>query len=192
MTVQGRGGASFPAPEGVYLCTSTTHPLNPYVGMRIYETDTGKELTFQSATTGFTPPWNTAWGVVGQAQAVADQATITTVVDVTSCTVTWTTVANRRYLITAICLVQNTTAAAAFQLLVTDATPTTKYLTQIHSPVINSSDLIALSYHESGIAAGSVTRKLRALTGAGSGTIKGTTSPTQIIVTDVGSSAAPV
>lgn len=191
MTVQGRQGATYPSAEGVILCTSTTHPLNPYIGMRIYETDTGKELTFVGATMQFQPPWNTAWGVVGQAQAVADQATITTAVDVTSCTVTWTTVANRRYLITASALVQNTTAASAFQLLVTDATPTTKKLAQIHNAVINSVDQIAFSYHETGIAAGSVTRKLRALAAAGSGTIKGTTTPTEIVVTDVGSNGVP-
>ncbi len=38
----------------------------PFVGLQYQETDTGKTLVYQSATTLWTPPWNTAWGVLAK------------------------------------------------------------------------------------------------------------------------------
>jgi hypothetical protein len=45
------------------------------------------------------PPWNLPWGIMGIAQAVANQGSITAEVDLTSLTITLTAVANRRLLL---------------------------------------------------------------------------------------------
>jgi hypothetical protein len=53
------------AAGGVIICTSTTRPsVNLYKGMTIYETDTNRLMEYQTATTGWTPPWNLAWGKI--------------------------------------------------------------------------------------------------------------------------------
>lgn len=49
------------------ICTSTTRPASPFVGMKIYETDTAKALVYAGATSGWSPPWNTPWGRAGSA-----------------------------------------------------------------------------------------------------------------------------
>lgn len=50
--------------RGVSLCTASTHPASPAKGDLAYETDTGELIQYQGATTGWTPPWNTAWGTL--------------------------------------------------------------------------------------------------------------------------------
>ena len=57
---------------GVYICTSGTRPT-PIKGMSIFETDTSKLLQYQSATTGWTPPWNIPWGIFAMANPIVDQ-----------------------------------------------------------------------------------------------------------------------
>lgn len=52
-----------PAGQGIIVCTSVTRPSGPTQGMQIYELDTGRTLIWQSATTGWTPPWNISWGI---------------------------------------------------------------------------------------------------------------------------------
>lgn len=44
------------------VCTSGTRPSSPGVGQTIYETDTGKELMYYGATTGWKPKWFHKWG----------------------------------------------------------------------------------------------------------------------------------
>lgn len=85
---------------GVLLCTSTTHPLNPSPGDRIYETDTGKELTYQGPTDTWTLPWGVPWGNIAEAKTTTAQNTISTIVDITSLTLTFTAIANRKYIVT--------------------------------------------------------------------------------------------
>lgn len=195
MTVQGRQGASYPAPEGVILCTSTTHPLNPYVGMRIFETDTGKELTFQSATTGFTPPWNTAWGeIVQPAKNLANQATISTIVDVTTCTLTFTAVANRSIEVIGRVLVQSTVAADVATLSVANAASADLAIARALLTTVTTFVNLPITHHETP-AAGSVTYKLRMVRTAGTGTLTvagGGTGYGVISIKDVGPNGNPV
>lgn len=81
----------------VITCTSTTRPSSPPEGMTIYETDTDKMLVYTSATTGWVPPWNKPWGYIGQSKITT--STAATNANIT--TYSLTTVANRRYRITA-------------------------------------------------------------------------------------------
>ena len=78
---------------GVTLVTSLTHPASPFQGQVIYETDTGQAYIYVSST------WEptTTLGLVTMAEVTANQATITTQVDLTDLSVTWTAHASRYY-----------------------------------------------------------------------------------------------
>jgi hypothetical protein len=77
---------------GTIICTSTTRPASPFVGQKIYETDTKKELTYDGAS--WTQPWNQPWGVVG----IGTHDTGSQVAANTSfCSVTFSPVLNRYY-----------------------------------------------------------------------------------------------
>lgn len=90
------GPPGLPGNTNRTICTSTTRPAHPSVGDEIYERDTGNTLIWQSATTGWTPPWNTSWGLVTSANQTADTA-FTTVNEIAGMRVTWTAVVNRKY-----------------------------------------------------------------------------------------------
>jgi hypothetical protein len=46
------------------ICTSSTRPTTPYEGQVIYETDTDKVMVYDGSV--WTPPKNTAWGLLGR------------------------------------------------------------------------------------------------------------------------------
>lgn len=58
------------------ICTSSTRPGSPTVGMTIYETDTGNLLQYHGATDTWRPPWNTKWGELASASRNSDVAHI--------------------------------------------------------------------------------------------------------------------
>ena len=101
------------AKQSVIVCTSTTRPSSPPEGMTIYETDTDKLLTYTTATTGWQPPWNMPWGVMGQAVVSAEQTVASGGVDLTGASVTYTAVAGRRVRISAKALMSTGTSVAA-------------------------------------------------------------------------------
>jgi len=187
-----RNEFGLPRPQGVILCTSTTHPANPYVGMRIYETDTGNELTYQSATTGFTPPWNTAWGVLGYVQVTANQGSITGATDLTSLTLTTTFIANRRIQLKGNVLLQDTVGTDQIFCQITDATPTLVQQANGDPNAANQNVTVQPEIILSP-AAGLKLYKLRAgRVGSGIVTMAaGATFPAWFSVVDLGSNGAP-
>ena len=52
--------------NGAFACTSTTRPAAPFIGMEIFETDTGNRLFYydppSAAPVGWYQPWNQPWG----------------------------------------------------------------------------------------------------------------------------------
>lgn len=44
------------------VVTSTTRPSSPYIGMQIFEADTGRVLYYYGSTLGWQPDWSAAWG----------------------------------------------------------------------------------------------------------------------------------
>lgn len=66
---------------GTWICTSSTRPAAPFVGLTIFETDTGNVMTYQSAATGWTPPWNLAWGILGQTPNAVSPAPFSALTD---------------------------------------------------------------------------------------------------------------
>jgi hypothetical protein len=127
----------------------------------------------------------------GYAQITADQTSITTVTDVTSLTVTWTAVSSRRYRISFFVGVTHTaiTTTGLAQILITDGSGTQKAKTMLDD-VETTGEFRHLvgSVCETGLS-GSTTRKIRASTDTGRGTMTVTASPTNpsyILVEDVG------
>lgn len=167
---------------------------SPVVGMVEYikSNDSAEGLTTRNSASQWRLPWNMPWGIQGVATVTASQTGITTEVDVTSLTVTWTAVANRR-----ICcrvhlqqLVQNTSNGEV-QIKVTDASNVVINQARINLIAATNLPGSVLTY-ESGITAGSTTRKVRALTSAGTLNIgAAATAPMILTVEDLGPSGAP-
>jgi len=61
-----------------YVCTSATRPSAPYVGMSIFETDTGKVLYYYGSTLTWQPDWGTMWGEKFNSQRTSNSTTTST------------------------------------------------------------------------------------------------------------------
>src|SRR5215211_7992577 len=82
-----------------------------YRGRTIFNTTTGGLEVYYGATTLWRPPWNTKWTRAGGAENTAGQTGIgTSFTDVTSLSVTFTALANRRYKVLAYVQVQQVTS----------------------------------------------------------------------------------
>lgn len=88
-------GAQWSYKGGIFVCTSLSRPSNPFAGLVIYETDTGNTLVYHSATTGWAPHWNVAWGNIENLESEDPQTGITAVVNAVGLTDTRVYVANR-------------------------------------------------------------------------------------------------
>lgn len=193
-------GTAFVAMDTPLVCTSATRPTTGlYDGMIIYETDTNETLVaYNTATTPvWRRPWRMPWGVVGQANVTTSQSGINAVVDLTGLSITWTAVANRRYKATFTGTFTTVAGAVGdtYLLTYTDATPTTIQQRSLVFPTTafqhNGTQLTTV---ETGLAAGSVTRKLRyqRFSGTGTGTLTGSSTETaQFIIEDIGPNGAP-
>ena len=84
---------------GRIICTSTTRPTVGLVAgeTMIRETDTGNELTYYGATTGWQRPWGNPWGYVTHASITANSTAYSSVTDVAGLSVSASYILNRRY-----------------------------------------------------------------------------------------------
>jgi hypothetical protein len=176
---------------GTIICTSATHPVAPVIGQKIFETDTGAELTYQSVATGFTPPWNTAWGVTATAVVNTNQTVSTAAfADVAGLTVTFGATTNRLYETTVdVGYAQQNVAANASQVAICNAANT---VLDLQGAFVVANGIWA--YHAKALSAGltgSQTLKARALVSANTLTLGGATSTMRITTRDVGPNGAP-
>ncbi len=177
------------------ICTSSTRPGSPAIGDEIFETDTGKRLSWYGTTPAWYLPWGVAWGLMGYAQNSSDQ-TLTTLVDVTGLTQTLTYIANRRIKMTWALLGQSSVSGDTVVSLLVDPGGTT--LEQANALCTPANG--AISVGNSVIttpAAGSQNYKIRAQRSAastGTITIRGTTASlrAQFWIEDIGPNGAPV
>jgi hypothetical protein len=139
------------------VCTSSTRPASPFEGQAIFETDTDKVLYWNGSA--WYPNWNTAWGFVAQGTLATSLSYITSTQDVLS--LTFTSVANRRYRYTASGLVVNN-ASGHFAALLTDASNTAlrEYFGNFAGST-NNYTAGFFDYTETIASSGSVTRKIR-------------------------------
>ena len=126
------------------------------------------------------------WGVVGTANATANQTGITTVVDVTGLTVTFTADSSRIYRTTAYVFAAVQLTAQGYPgFSITDGANNTKQGSSILLATGFQAPLCVTVY-ESGLS-GSTTRKVRAETNAGTLTLAADAArPMVLIVEDIG------
>lgn len=164
--------------------------------------DTSEGLWVYNSSANFRRPWNMPWGWVANGVAgTTDQTGISTVVDIfingssgTPVQAVWTAVANRIYKVSVSVFCTHTVANAGMNIDVTDTTPTTKWTENLISNGTNpnSGGFISFSYLETGLSAGSVTRKLRARSGSsGMRVFNSGNGPATIIAEDIGPNGAP-
>lgn len=173
-------------PVGRYqIVTSGTRPtgsLRP-TGAVIYETDTGRWLFWTGSD------WAAlSSSTVGYTAKTTQQTGITTVVDITGLSVTFTAIAGRRYRVSLRALAFSSSAGDVAQVQLRDGGGTVLQLAQIPLPVANFGFIAHCDYVTNSWS-GSVTVKAAALRNSGSGTITfeaGATYPAYILVEDIG------
>lgn len=177
------------------VCTSSTRPSAPTVGQVICETDTGNVLVWYGNTTGWRPPWNTAWGQVGSAvNSSYDQTgSGTTLIDVPSVAFAAAEVSGRRYRVMASADVYSTGGGDAVQISVVRSA--TVICRALSAPLVatQSGNVTCLGIYTA-VATGSATWKLQFARGTGGGvphTIAIPGVPTTLILEDIGPATAP-
>ena len=126
------------------------------------------------------------WGIMGYASVTANQSGITTAVDVTGLTVTFTANSTRYYKTTVYTFsAQQNTAAGYGEIRITDGSNVQKQSGVIYQ-LAGVQALMCISVVETGLS-GSTIRKARALTTAGTLLLAASaTSPMFIVVEDIG------
>lgn len=179
----------------VFLTTAerTLNIPAPLQGEACYVDDgTSAEGLYTFSGTAWVPvAWNTPWGQIARVKLVTTSQTgITTTTDITGATVTFTAVANRLYEVEANLVVQQVTTGATVNIILADGSNVV--LTQPGASIVANSFYTIPIYDIGTMSAGSNTRKLRAVTGAGTLSILETvTNPLYLTVTDVGPGGAP-
>lgn len=162
-------GTSFVPYGNIVVCTSATRPATPFKGLAIYETDTDKLLVYTTATTGWVPPWNSAWGyITGTTAITTTNSASAAFVDITGAALAWTQIAaNRRhrYTIMGHTFVNPAGATAIAPVRMVDAALALKGTpSRVDTfPAVAATVAAFLSVQplETGIAAGAVARKLQ-------------------------------
>jgi hypothetical protein len=127
-------------------------------------------------------------GVVAYAEVVANQTPITTVVDVTGCSVTFTAVTGRCYKVTGSLFPQSSVAADVIRMQITDAANAIKQLADVSVAAANAPVSLQRSWVTTTLS-GSTTLKLRLGRQVGTGTVLNAAAgvwPSFILVEDMG------
>lgn len=175
------------------ICTSSTRPTTGlFDGMRIYETDTDEHLVYYSQVPAWRRPWRMPWGFIGEgASTTATNSGTTGAFADIGPSVTWTAVANRRYLLLANMGRFNNANAAITDVRFTDGSGT--LLDTIGTINVAAATNYAMSgYTVWSPAAGSQTAKLRAASSTGTATVFQTSSvESRLVVVDIGPNGDP-
>lgn len=127
-------------------------------------------------------------GLMGFAQATTNQATITTIVDLTTLSVTFTAVANRYYRIGGGLTIASTVANDVATVTIADAANAVQRTWDIPLPLANIGVSVSPMVIKS-FSAGAQTMKFRLARVVGTGTLTAfasATAPNQILVEDIG------
>lgn len=169
---------------------------SPVVGMMCCILDGSGVLQLQQyagATDGWRQPWNEDWGFLGRASATSTQSTVTTIADLTSLTVAFTAVANRRYKVKVNVLISSTVAADGMLLTLADGSNNAKQGWNPTAPAANAAVSLSPEFVVTGLAAGAQTLKLRLSRSSGTGSLASSASSSvvaEILVYDDGPNGA--
>ena len=177
------------------VVTSGGKPTNPYVGMQIFETDTGRVLYYYGASLGWRPNWGLSWGEISGVSYTTDFSTASaTPVDTGASTTAVQVIPGRQYLTTVSCWMELSGAAATFTLGLYDQTDTLLNSRNFQTTATSAVVPMELYHREAAVSTfTNISRKLKISTTAG--TVKLETSnqwPANISIIDVGSQAPPV
>ena len=186
-------GASSIIKPGV-VDNTAARPASPYEGQVIYQKDTDEILAYNG--TSWTRPANMPWGIVdataggtsgkGYFKSSSNFSITTTETDVTGATVTFNAVSTRLYRATFSAFYQESDAGSRLILTIQDAANNYFSSTQQVMPSASQYGNITFVYLFSGVS-GSITRKVRALVTAGTGTMFGSsTASSSFTIEDIG------
>lgn len=178
---------------GTIVTVSGSRPVTPSVGTMIYETDTGQNLVYYGATTGWRRPWGQPWGVQGTPYAGASNVTLTTTGATGFQVATFPDVANRRYRFTLSGQVANL-AAGASQVTYQLNRGATGILT-MPAPNYQAGDVSGYSYTGTFTTSATATStySIQVAYCAGSIRWEGASTPNTLLIEDIGptTSTAP-
>lgn len=161
-----------------------------------YETDTGNLIQYQSALTGWTAPWNTAWGRITSVIKTANQTGISAETDISGVNVSFTAIAHRRYRVTCVfnLLTQATAAGTLTGSIYTGASGnagTRLAAGQITLAISAAGNMTLVSDYQSP-GAGTQAYHARLATSAGTCTVNASaTDPLVFMVEDCGPNGVP-
>jgi len=178
------------------VVTSTTHPVTPFVGMQIFESDTGRVLYYYGSTVGWQPDWGLAWGEIAAVSAVSADFTTsnTSYTQVTGLiTPTVNAVAGRQYITVFSASCQVATTAQNLFVGIYDQAAAQLMERQITLGSVPVTVPVEMYFREGSIS-GSINRGIRiAMSSGASGTIQmAANHPAVLSIRDVGPRAAPV
>jgi len=176
---------------------STARPVNPYIGMQIFEADTGRVLYYYGSTVGWQPDWGLAWGeILGLSDTTGDYTTSSTsYVQPTGFQIAGiNAIAGRQYVTVLSASMQLATTATNLFVGIYDLAGNQLMERQITLGSVPVTVPIEMYYRE-GALAGVTNRAARISVGVGTaaGTMqRASNHPAVISFRDVGPRAAPV
>lgn len=179
---------------GVEVCTSTRRPASPNVGEMIYETDTGKNLVYYGATTGWRPPWGQPWGLITHVHRTSnDVRSVTSMAEMsTDYRSSVATVADRRLRFTFTGSFTNSGGGGVVEVYNNTTSAIVGRIMQFNS--LTAGDVTTAGNYIATSIAGTnqYTLRFQAVTG-GTLTVVGSSVPTQFTIEDIGpaTSTAP-
>lgn len=111
---------------GIAIASSGALPTtNLWEGLFVYQPDAHKLMQYTTSTTGWTPPWNVAWGsLAAPATRTVTQASLGVLSDLTGLSLAVTRVSNRNVLVHGVGYFVATGGAGKSRLLTREATTT--------------------------------------------------------------------
>jgi len=183
--------------QAVVKCTNSTVrdalPWTKVAGSTVYKQDTFELQQYTTGTTGWRPPWNMPWGVMGAARITSNQSTYV-LVDTPGLSVGPVTyVANRRLKITAHGQILSSLAEGC--VVTIDDGSGQIHGGNVYSPTNNWASYWTSIHYVADTTAGANTYKVRHGPSYGSSgqilMVAAATSPCILIVEDIGPAANP-
>lgn len=173
------------------VCTSSTRPSVPYVGMQIYETDTGNALVYYGATSGWMKEWDKGWGRVAVVERTTDvniAVTATSLLTTSSITLRNDRIYEVSYSLPLFSLAAG--AAMTLEFFFTETTTTRRVLGRKLQGQ-SDNNWFTGTFHYTPASTNTNDHRIRGLSSATGTVVNGTTAPGQLTITDIGPNGNP-